>query len=477
MGVSACCHLSRRQLLRWAGLVAATPIVSALGDIERAYAAPSSSMLAINLELVTVTETTAILTWFTGDPTHVDGAGRFAPVAADTEVLLGTSAGSVRTVLHDATPTPYHYAEITGLEPDQAYVFLARSNGVVATPSVSTLGSPLGTSTATLRFTTPEPPAGAHVMTIALCNDLHLGETVAGLATTQQGVELPPGIRQRDGEPPYPEVMAAALVQETHERGARHLLVAGDLSAEAKAVDVERAKAYLDSFDGDYLVARGNHDRVHPNAEDTFAETFFDDAPTWTSNRIGPLRVLGLDTYDKIGNGGDNGMLSPEQMGFVRDELRRDPDRPTIVFGHHPVSLESSVTTTEPVIFDLDQQQAMQLEAMYAGAPGVFLHHAGHTHRNKRTISENAPGVVFQEVAATKEYPGGFHLLRLHTGGYALNYYKFRDPKAQEWAERSRPEYGGLAPFYTYGNLSDRNTLVARDLSDLAPRGRRMQQV
>jgi 3',5'-cyclic-AMP phosphodiesterase len=467
--VSACCHLTRRQLLRYAGLVAATPLVSAIAGAERAIALPSGGMVATNLELVTLTETSAILTWFTGDPGSIDAAGRFAPVPANTEVLLGSATGSLRTVLLDDTRTPFHYAEVTGLEPGRPYVFMARSDGVVASPSASTAGSPIGTSTAALRFTTPEPPTGAHVLTVALCNDLHLGETVAGLATTQQGIELPPGIRQRDGLPPYPEIMSTALVRETHERGARHLLVAGDVSAEARAPEVARAKELLDSFDGDYLVARGNHDRVHPNQEDVFADAFFGDAPTWSSNRIGQLRVLGLDTYDKIGNGGDNGMLSPDQLAFVRDELARDPERPTIVFGHHPVSLESSVTTTEPIIFDLDQQQAMQLEAMYAASPGVFLHHAGHTHRNKRTISEGAPGVVFQEVAAAKEYPGGFTLLRLFTGGYALNYFKLRDPLAQEWAERSRPEYGGLAPFYTYGNLSDRNTVVTRDLSDLKP--------
>jgi hypothetical protein len=454
--------------------------VSALGDMERAYGL-GTDLVATNLELVTLTETTAILTWFTGDPTRPDEVGRMAPVQADTEILLGSSESTLSTTFYDATPTPYHYAELTGLEPGRPYVFVARSNGVVATPSASTLGSPIGTSTAALRFTTPLPPEGRYLFSIALCNDLHVGETVAGLATTQQGIELPPGIRQVGGQPPYAEVMSSALAIEARQRGAHHLLAAGDVSAEAAPTDLADAKSYLDQFGvygDDYFVARGNHDRVHKEQRDNFKATFFPDGPTWTSNRIGQLRVIGLDTYDKIGgSGGDNGVLSDAQFDFVRAELANDPDRPTIVFGHHPVSLESSITTAEPIIFDLDQQQAMKLEAMYAAAPGVFLHHAGHTHRNKRTISENAPGVVFQEVAAVKEYPGGFHLLRIFTGGYALNYYKFRDPMAQEWAERSRPEYGGLAPFYTYGNHSDRNCVVARDLSDLRPAAARVRRV
>ena len=88
-----------------------------------------------------------------------------------------------------------------------------------------------------------------------------------------------------------------------------------------------------------------------------------------------------------------------------------------------------------------------------AGGPGgVEPERAGHTHRNKRTQSTTANGVVFQEVAAVKEYPGGFHLLRVFNGGYALNFYKFKAPLAQEWSERSRPEYGGLSPFYVLGS-------------------------
>jgi hypothetical protein len=231
-------------------------------------------------------------------------------------------------------------------------------------------------------------------------------------------------------------------------------------------------------------VARGNHDRPHTGAasgacrpvagadgyHDCFGDVFFPTGTTWFAHEAFGLRLVGLDTYDKIGNGGDNGVMSDAQFAFVRDVLAKDKDQPTVVFGHHPVSLESDVTTVgKPLGFDLDPQQAMQLEQLYAATPGVFLHHSGHTHRNKRTQSTVAKDVVFQEVAAVKEYPGGFHLLRVHTGGYALNFYKFNAPLAREWSERSRPEYGGLSPFYVFGNAADRNSVVIRDLSGLEP--------
>ncbi|MEY2421733.1 MAG: 3,5-cyclic-AMP phosphodiesterase [Acidimicrobiaceae bacterium] len=485
--------MTRRQLLQWAGLVAATPFLSALDDTTRAYgmtrAAAAGPMLSLNLELVTLTETSAILTWFTGDPSQPDSMGRLKPVPADTEVLLGTAQSGLQQAFFDDTPTPYHYVELTDLDPGQTYFYVAQSGGVPATSSVNAFGNGVGsstldiTSTGPFTFTTPQPPPGTFLFAVALCNDLHFGETVAGLATSQGG-GIPPGIQQVPGQPPYAEVMAAALAVEARQRGADLLAAAGDITSEGAQDDVGTAKAFLDAFGtyGEtYLVARGNHDRPHTGADagacsavtghetyhDCFRDAFFAAGPTWFSGEANGLRIIGLDTYDKIGSGGDNGVLSDEQWAFLQAELARAKDQPTLVLGHHPVTVEASLTSIPPVTFDMDPQQAARLQALYAASPGVFLHHAGHTHRNKRTLSTTATGVVFQEVAAVKEYPGGFHLLRVFTGGYALNFYKFRDALAQEWSERSRQEYGGLAPFYVFGGVADRNSVVARDFSDL----------
>ncbi|MBA3653637.1 MAG: metallophosphoesterase family protein [Actinobacteria bacterium] len=475
-----CCHFTRRQFLRWAGLVAATPLVADLVDVERAYAQGSSGVaLPINLELVTLTETTAIITWFTGDPTRPDAMGRLAPVPADSEVLLGTSPTSMSVVHADATPTPYHYVELAGLEPGQTYFYSARSRGVAATPSPTTYGNPVGMSATNASpsgpflFQTPQPPPGRFLFAMALSADMHLGETVAGLATTQGGLQLPPGVMQSPGLPPYAEVMGGALAPEAKARGAQTLLAAGDVTSEARPAEVVRAKAHLDAFgtqSRDYFVVRGNHDRIHDGV-DTFARSFFPGRPTWFTGEAFGLRIVGLDTYDKIGNGGDNGVLGDQQWAFVREALAKDKDRPTLVVGHHPVTVEASLINAAPVRFDMDLQQAGQLEALYAASPGVFLDVAGHTHRNKRTASPSAPGVAFQEVSAVKEYPGGFTILRVFTGGYAMNFYKFRAPLAQEWAERSRPEYLGLVPFYTFGTMADRNYVVVRDFSGLAAPG------
>jgi calcineurin-like phosphoesterase family protein len=489
-----CCHLTRRELLRWSALVAASPLLGALDDPARAYAA-GRVPVPMNLELVTLTETSAVLTWYTGDPSAPDGIGRPSPVPADSEVLLGTSPTKLRVVHHSTAHTPYHYVELRGLEPGQTYFYVARSRGLPAAPAAFFAGNPVGTSTLDASasgpfvFTTPHPPPGTFLFAIALCNDLHLGETVSGLAKSVGGAGVPPGFRQVPGEPPYTQVMAEALGPEATARGAHVLLVNGDVSSDAAREDVRAARHHLDGFGDyrhDYFVTRGNHDRPHNNTKaaactsvdghdgyhDCFRDSFFPDgAPTWFRTEVHGLRLIGLDTYDKIGSGSDNGVLSAEQMSFLRHELAQDRDRPTLVVGHHPVTAESTVTSVPPISFDLNRTQGAEIERLYAATPGVFLHHCAHTHRNRRTRSPVASRVVFQEVAAVKEYPGGFHLLRVFSGGYALNFYKFRSALAKEWSERTRQEYFGLYPYYVAGTMSDRNHVVVRDLSGLAAPG------
>ena len=116
------------------------------------------------------------------------------------------------------------------------------------------------------------------------------------------------------------------------------------MSSEGGQIDIGDAKAYLDAFgryQDEYLVARGNHDRPHtgdaaascspspaaPDHHDCFGDAFFPSASTWFAKEAFGLRLIGLDTYDKIGNGGDNGVMSADQFAFVREELARDVAR------------------------------------------------------------------------------------------------------------------------------------------------------
>lgn len=468
----SCCGPSRRTVLGALGLAALLPVAGFSGT-GRATAAPDP-VSATDLEVVTVTDTAAALTWTSRDP------GSARPVPSHGEVLLGPADSSrpLRPVWNSESPTPWHYAQIDDLEPGRAYRFEARSSGVRATPALSVATGAPGTPETTATFTTLVPPPGRLLHTLALANDVHYGETVSGLVAGG----LPPGIRQEPGLPPYPEVMFDAVLGDLRrpDRGAELLLLAGDLTAEATPAQVRAVRARLDRWgiDGhDYLAVRGNHDRPHTGADyadcpavpgatdrrDCWGEVFGPRQQV-VEHELGGLRILGLDTSALDGAGG---VLDAAQFDRVTELLRAEPDRPTVVFGHHPVTVEAGLTNTAGPGFVLDRDTALRLQRLYEGAPGVFLQHSGHTHRTRRTRPDTACAVEFLEVGAIKEYPGGYSLLRIYEGGYTVNFYKTRTPESRRWSTLTRAEYFGLLPEYTLGTFTDRNHAVLRDFSGL----------
>ncbi len=446
---------------------------------------PARALLARDLEVVTVTDTSVIITWFTGSAAEPDAYGQPAPVPADTELLLGEPGrpATLRTVLHDATPTPYHYAEVTGLEPGRAYAYVARSAGQDAAQTSLQFPGSLGSLDVPGVVTTLSTPPGRYLFTVALAADTHVGETASGVVA----VNWPQAFRQDPGLPPYPEVMLTGMLEDLrrHRRRPAVLIVAGDITAEALPPQVARARALLDGWGrlgADYFVVRGNHDRPHtgrayeagtpvPGAgdhHDCWGDVFGPRRQRLSTHELGGLRIIGLDTttLDTA-----SGTLDKTQLADLRDVLASDPDRPTLVCGHHPVTYESAVTTAAGPGFNLDAAKARELEALYARAPGVFLHQAGHTHRNKVTAATGTPSTEFLEVAAVKEYPGGYCLLRVHTGGYLVSFYKTRADLARRWSQRTRAEYFGIFPHYALGTIADRNRTVRRDLSGLRSPG------
>jgi Calcineurin-like phosphoesterase len=458
--------MGRRQLLELAGLVAATPLLwrdpaqAAEPEVapRRSPSASGPGFRAVELRVMTLTETSAVLTWYTCDPLRVDAHGQPAPVPARTRVRIGPSPLRLRDAVVDEAPTAYHHAVLTGLEPGRRYFFEASSNGVVALEAPDQL---LGLLTAVGPgwFRTPQPPPGEHVLTVALLNDLHIGELSAGnLGGVGSGFPVDPAN-------PYWRFTSRAAVAEAKAAGADLALVAGDLSAEAAQRDLAEAVATLNGFGAqgtDWLAVRGNHDRPHPpgaavdactrlpdGSHDCYADALAPGRPTWLSADLHGLHVVGLDTYDHAGTGADAGTIGAEQFAWLEADLRAHRDQPTVVFGHHPVTLESSLTTV--------------------GVQDVFLHHSGHTHRNRRTAAPAAPRVTFAEVAAVKEFPTGYALLRLFTGGYALNHYPLADAQCRAWSQRTRYELLGTFGPYAVGLPGDRNLVVKRDLSGLRP--------
>src|SRR5580698_3397328 len=202
-----CCGLTRRQLLALSAAGASAAAAAPLLRASRAAAAAraSAGLSAQDLELVTVTDDSFILTWYTADapPPAVpfDPDQEPAPVATDGIVLFGTHPARLdRVAFQRGGDTAYHYVEVTGLRPGTTYFYQALSGGVAATPRLlpqltfppgglvippdptaaqleallaELLSSGVIISTATGSVTTLVPPRGRLLLTVALSNDIH----------------------------------------------------------------------------------------------------------------------------------------------------------------------------------------------------------------------------------------------------------------------------------------------------------------
>lgn len=497
--------ISRRTALRGAAVGLGSLLATSV--IPEARALRPEGVEATDLEVVTVTPTSVTFGFASYAAPHpaygpmrptVPTLGEVAMAPADDPAIASSPGGSsavpgpagswhrpgmpeLPVVKTSDSATGFHLVTVDGLEPGREYVFECRCDGVPATPGLMTTSVP-GTPEITGRVTTLTPPPGEYVTTIAILNDVHVGEEKHGLILG----DFPEAIVQEPGMPPFPELMLAGALDEIRARGIGRVFVNGDTTSEARPAEVRTFREIMDTFGRfgvDYHVTRGNHDRPHtpdsdPDAgyeahpvlpgtddhRDPWGEVFVPRQTMWRTD-VGGLRVLGLDTsmLDESG-----GRIDDEQFDALERELKSDPNRPTLLMAHHPVTTEAAFTNAGTPAFTLSLDDSARLQEMLAAAPGCFLMAAGHTHRARRNAPDAAKNVDFVEFAAAAGYPGGYTLIHLHTGGYQVNFHRTGTPEALRWSARSRWAAYGLNPEYTLGTTGDRNYVVACDLSALA---------
>ncbi|MFN8103799.1 MAG: metallophosphoesterase family protein [Acidimicrobiia bacterium] len=412
------------------------------------------------LTVTSVSATSFQLTWYTADPTRRFDLGRATPVAADTVVRYGASPDPATwTTWRDpGPPTAYHHAEITGLSPGTTYWYEASSNGVKAV-NVD-IGLPRVTAPSTLD--TLVPPPGRHLMRIAVANDLHVGETTAGLLVDG----FPPGLSV-DPSDPYWGFMLGAVVDDANAHGAEVMVVNGDLTAEAHPDEVARAKSALARFAGDVVTARGNHDRAHRGAEwascspvpaapeyhDCFADAFGPPGPGARHDvvrDIGPLRIVAIDSADTLSGFGS---MDPATLDFLASAT--EDGHPSLVFFHHLATFDAVRNWSVWPGFHIPPPQMAALDGLLGERPGILAVFSGHTHRTRRDTGPN-PDALYMEVGAVKEHIGGYALMDVYEGGVQVEFRQAACTACLVWSERTRRLYFGLYDKLTEGTLADR---------------------
>lgn len=288
------------------------------------------------------------------------------------------------------------------------------------------------------------PARGELLGVVATVNDVHFGETEAGII---EGVDIGPVLRSEPGEEPYPELMNRCAVSEIAEIGADAVVVKGDLTSNGTIDEYERfCTVYRDAFGPRFHHVRGNHDACHGGR---FAQFPFQriDVPGAT--------IALIDTaIDEHPNGGVAGEVL-ERL----DTLAAEATDPVLVMGHHHC-WNPDRDAREPSFFGIDPSDSLALIGVVQRRPAIRGYFAGHTHRNRRQRFSLTGPVPWVEVASVKDFPGSWAEYRIHEGGICQIHHRISDPDALAWTDRTRAMYAGLYTSYAFGTLEDRCFVV-----------------
>jgi 3',5'-cyclic-AMP phosphodiesterase len=173
------------------------------------------------------------------------------------------------------------------------------------------------------------------------------------------------------------------------------VLATGDLADQGLAEDYAVLRRHLDRLDMPYFVIPGNHDE-RPAMHRAFVDLgYLPAVDTFLHYAVEgyPLRLIGIDTVipGEVGGG-----LCPARLGWLAERLAEAPEKPTLIFMHHPPFATGIQFMDQP---PFDGAEALK---------DILLRHAqvrevicGHIHRAIHTawagtIVAVAPSTAFQ---------------------------------------------------------------------------------
>lgn len=173
------------------------------------------------------------------------------------------------------------------------------------------------------------------------------------------------------------------------------VLLTGDVTNDASQAETNQAKEILSILEVPLLVVPGNHDD-----SSRLAETFGSGSCPVGDNGLAhfvvegyPLRLIGLNSTDP---GKPGGRLDPESLDWLDRRLAEEPDRPTVIFTHHP-PLKLGVPETDEDGF-IGAERLGDIVAGYSNIERILCGHI-HLHTNTRwqgTIVTTAPSPGMQ---------------------------------------------------------------------------------
>lgn len=288
-------------------------------------------------------------------------------------------------------------------------------------------------------------PGGALLTRFGTVNDVHFGESEAGWlddSLPRDDVSL---ARSLPGEPPYPETMNRAAVDEMAAADLDAIFVKGDLSVDGDVEEWAAFESCYRSAFGDRLhVVRGNHDAYHGQTD-------------YAGDRWIELDGITIGLLDTVIPTVTTGALLGDQLEAIDAEVGARSN-PVLLLGHHQQWIGGASGKRSPGYFGLHPDASDALDDIVQRHSHVIGYAAGHTHRH-RVRRMRRSGVPTIEVGCVKDFPGTWAEYRVFEGGVMQVVHRMSSPEALSWSERCRhlyAAYGVDYEAYALGDLSDR---------------------
>ncbi len=168
----------------------------------------------------------------------------------------------------------------------------------------------------------------------------------------------------------------------------RAVLLSGDLADTPSSAVYEHVRELLAPLDVPVHAIPGNHD----GRDLLRAEFGPGPAPAGTPVNLdvdcGPLRLVGCDSTSP---GDDAGALGDEQLRWLDETLRRQPQTPTLLALHHPPVL-TGVRVMDAIALAAEDRVA--LEALLREHPQVQAITCGHVHTTMTSAFAGRPVLI-----------------------------------------------------------------------------------
>ena len=334
-----------------------------------------------NVELVTVDESSAAVTWVTNRP-------------SDTAIQWGTTDELGQENIKDESDI-YHMGRIHDLDQGIRYFYRVGSGGQWSSIS---------------NFTTLTDPGGGFKLKFAVVADPHYDA---------DGRNTLNGAMYEDG----PRLLGSLVEELNDHEDIDFVMTLGDLTNGAEE-DYIGFASVMDGLDIPWFPLLGNWEKQESGWMEWYVNhTGWKD--TYYSLDRGGYHIIVLDSAVE---GEVQGGMNDTQFRWLEEDLDDNHGKPTLVFMHHMADRTD--------IFGLNESSKARLDSILGTGTQILSISSGHIHKN--IVSEMDGKLINVAIGAVVSYPVGYGIIKLYGNGYTQAFHKIANELATSEESRVR---------------------------------------